>query len=105
MFDVTISQNNLLLSDNVCRTQQNFRNSHQFQYNKYEGFVASLEVTVECIFCEMSKSLIQDINCDNKSEIVLTSNLSVDFLRLLESEQQSDVCFIVEGQRINGKIA
>lgn len=49
----------------------------------------------------MSKSLI----VDDKSEIVLTANLSVDFLRLLESEQNSDVCFVVENERINGKTA
>lgn len=48
----------------------------------------------------MSKSLIQD---NYKSEIVLTANLSVDFLKLLESEQHSDVCFIVENERVNGK--
>lgn len=47
----------------------------------------------------MSK-FIQD---NNKSEIVLTSNLSVDFLRLLESEQHSDVSFVLGDEKINGE--
>ena len=48
----------------------------------------------------MSKSLIQDVN---NSEIVLTSTLSVDFLKLLESEQHSDVCFLVGSEKILGE--
>jgi hypothetical protein len=53
---------------------------------------------------KMSNKYVQD---DKKSEIVLTSNLSVDLLRLLESAQHFDVVFIVGGERIqgDGKIA